>query len=314
MDEIFLKCRQLLLDNIKSKLSDEAIDLLSVSVLALYLNDGEMILERMPKIIRNLDLINIDDRTVFEMVKDIDKKVTCEEYKNTVGANITFFNSNGIVETLLVSLSQRDSKLAIIDTMVHELTHLLRKGTTLSGADWMVFYEGISVRHWDLLYKSVSRVNVWFEDAIVEHHAKEAISTLVEFLKDAKEDSICNTVLDGKDQAYRDVEPAFYPFFNKTLDILCEDDEFKEGLAETFRTPGRLGDKMIRRFNMVLGDDNAFTRYSYWFDQLGETFATGDDSQREKICDEIAEMTKEFYFRSMANEKRGIKRPGEKVQ
>lgn len=309
MDEMFLKCRQLLRDNIKGKLSDEAVDLLSISVLALYLNDGEMILERMPKIIRNLDLINIDERTIFEMVKDIDKKANCEEYKNTVGANITFFNSNGIVETLLVSLSQRDSKLAIIDTMVHELTHLLRKGTTLSGTDWIAFYEGISVRHWDMLYNSVSRVNVWFEDAIVEHHAKEAISTLVELLKSEDEDSICNSVLDGDDQEYRDVEPGFYPFFNKTLDILCEDDEFKAGLAETFRTPGRLGDKMIRRFNMVFCDDNAFTRYSYYFDQLGETFATGDDSQREKASDEIALMTKKFYFGSMANEKRGIKMP-----
>lgn len=309
MDEMFLKCRQLLRDNIKGKLSDEAVDLLSISVLALYLNDGEMILERMPKIIRNLDLISIDERTIFEMVKDIDKKANCEEYKNTVGANITFFNSNGIVETLLVSLSQRDSKLAIIDTMVHELTHLLRKGTTLSGTDWIAFYEGISVRHWDMLYNSVSRVNVWFEDAIVEHHAKEAISTLVELLKSEDEDSICNSVLDGDDQEYRDVEPGFYPFFNKTLDILCEDDEFKAGLAETFRTPGRLGDKMIRRFNMVFCDDNAFTRYSYYFDLLGGTFATGDDSQREKASDEIALMTKEFYFGSMVNEKRGIKMP-----
>lgn len=309
MDEMFLKCRQLLRDNIKGKLSDEAVDLLSISVLALYLNDGEMILERMPKIIRNLDLISIDERTIFEMVKDIDKKANCEEYKNTVGANITFFNSNGIVETLLVSLSQRDSKLAIIDTMVHELTHLLRKGTTLSGTDWIAFYEGISVRHWDMLYNSVSRVNVWFEDAIVEHHAKEAISTLVELLKSEDEDSICNSVLDGDDQEYRDVEPGFYPFFNKTLDILCEDDEFKAGLAETFRTPGRLGDKMIRHFNMVFCDDNAFTRYSYYFDLLGGTFATGDDSQREKASDEIALMTKEFYFGSMVNEKRGIKMP-----
>lgn len=309
MNEMFLKCRQLLQDNIKGKLSDEAIDLLSIAVLALYVNDGEMILERMPKIIRNLDLISIDERTIFEMVKDIDKKANCEEYKNTVGANITFFNSNGIVETLLVSLSQRDSKLAIIDTMVHELTHLLRKGTTLSGTDWIAFYEGISVRHWDMLYNSVSRVNVWFEDAIVEHHAKEAISTLVELLKSEDEDSICNSVLDSDDQEYRDVEPGFYPFFNKTLDILCEDDEFKAGLAETFRTPGRLGDKMIRRFNMVFCDDNAFTRYSYYFDQLGETFATDDDCKREKTSDEIALMTKEFYFRSMANEKREIKMP-----
>lgn len=74
MDEMFLKCRQLLRDNIKGKLSDEAVDLLSISVSALYVNDGEMILERMPKIIRNLDLISIDERTIFEMVKDIDKK------------------------------------------------------------------------------------------------------------------------------------------------------------------------------------------------------------------------------------------------
>lgn len=70
-----------------------------------------------------------------------------------------------------------------------------------------------------------------------------------------------------------------------------------------------MGDKMIRHFNMVFCDDNAFTKYSYYFDQLGETFATGNDSQREKASDEIALMTKEFYFRSIANEKRGIKMP-----
>ena len=45
--------------------------MLSISILALYLNDGEIILERMPKIIKNLDIIKIDYKTVCEMIREI---------------------------------------------------------------------------------------------------------------------------------------------------------------------------------------------------------------------------------------------------
>lgn len=98
MDEIFFKCRELLLNNIQSKLSNEAIDLLSISILALYLNDGEIILERMPKIIKNLDIIKIDYKTVFEMIREINRNAVYDEYKDTAGANVTLFNNNGIID------------------------------------------------------------------------------------------------------------------------------------------------------------------------------------------------------------------------
>lgn len=313
MDKMFLKCRELLLGNTKSKLSDEAIDLLSISILALYLNDGEIILERMPEIIKNLDIIKVDYKTVFEMIREINRNAVYDEYKDTAGANVTLFNNNGIIETLIISLSQRNSKLEIIDTMVHELTHLLRKGEILGGDGCLSFYEGISVRHRDMLYNNVIRVHVGLEDAIVEHHAKETITTLVEFLKGEKEDSICKSLLDGEQLEYSDVEPCAYNFFNRTLDILCEDDIFKEELEKTFRTPDHLGKGMMRRFNAVLGSDDAFADYSCLFDQMIEALINHDNRRSDVLCGIIAEMTKSFFFESGANEKRGIKRPLEKA-
>ena len=287
--------------------------MLSISILALYLNDGEIILERMPKIIKNLDIIKIDYKTVCEMIREINKNAVYDEYKDTAGANVTLFNNNGIIETLIISLSQRDSKLEIIDTMVHELTHLLRKGEVLGGVDRLSFYEGISVRHRDMLHNNVTRVHVWFEDAIVEHHAKETITTLVEFLKGEKEDSICKSLLDGEQLEYSDVEPCAYNFFNRTLDILCEDDIFKEELEKTFRTPDHLGKGMMQRFNAVLERDDAFSDYSCLFDQMMEALINHDNRRADVFCGIIAEMTKSFFFESEANEKREIKRPLEKV-
>lgn len=97
------------------------------------------------------------------------------------------------------------------------------------------------------------------------------------------------------------------------MDILCEDDIFKEELEKTFRTPDHLGKGMMQRFNAVLERDDAFSDYSCLFDQMMEALINHDNRRADVFCGIIAEMTKSFFFESEANEKREIKRPLEKV-
>lgn len=56
MDKLFEKCKKLVLDNINSDITEEALTTLTTAILALYLTDGKIILEKMPNILKSLDI------------------------------------------------------------------------------------------------------------------------------------------------------------------------------------------------------------------------------------------------------------------
>lgn len=70
MDKLFEKCKKLVLDNINSDITEEALTTLTTAILALYLTDGKIILEKMPNILKSLD-IRIKPKTVVELANEI---------------------------------------------------------------------------------------------------------------------------------------------------------------------------------------------------------------------------------------------------
>lgn len=84
MDKLFEKCKKLVLDNINSDITEEALTTLTTAILALYLTDGKIILEKMPNILKSLD-IRIKPKTVVELANEISLSSNNEEkYKNAL--------------------------------------------------------------------------------------------------------------------------------------------------------------------------------------------------------------------------------------
>ena len=81
MDKLFEKCKKLVLDNINSDITEEALTTLTTAILALYLTDGKIILEKMPNILKSLD-IRIKPKTVVELANEISLSSNNEEKYN----------------------------------------------------------------------------------------------------------------------------------------------------------------------------------------------------------------------------------------
>lgn len=155
MDKLFEKCKKLVLDNINSDITEEALTTLTTAILALYLTDGKIILEKMPNILKSLD-IRIKPKTVVELANEISLSPNNEEkYKNALGAINTQMNistkgpSISFEHHLFISLKNRKD-IEVTNTIVHELTHLLRKLKPIIEPSKIVLYNGVSADYIDI--------------------------------------------------------------------------------------------------------------------------------------------------------------------
>ena len=316
MDELFLKCYRLVLENIRDRVPFEAISLLSISVLALYLVDKEIVLEKMPSIIQNT-WIKIERRSIIEQVREVGiKDEACFSRINGAVSTVLChdeFGNPAAGKILFVRLDYSKKRLEIINTIVHELTHLLREQKPVLDGEIFTLQGGVSMSRYNTRTEVSENEFHWFEDAIVEHHAKKAIDALMSFLENDTDKTNCLMVLDGGKETYKDIENISYSFFNITMDVLNEDDNFKKIIDDSFREQ-YVGGRLSKYFNEVMAGEVTFSEYASLFDQLGEAMEANNPTPMEGLFKKIGDITRDFYFRTGANEKRGIKRPYEKVE
>ena len=300
MDELFEKCKKLVLNNINGNLDKDTITALSTAILALYLTDGKIILEKMPTILRNLD-IRIKPKSVVELAHEIGLYNNDNIYKNALGATNTQMNVS-IKENiptisfqyhLLVSLRGRKD-IEVTNTVVHELTHLLRKISPKIEPSKITIYNGVSADYIDIKERKITRACLWFEDALVEYHAKKTTCNLMSLVKDEQLTSELKA-FNKENQQYQDDPESPYKFFNFILDTLCKDQILQEKLDATFQNPSlETYNSLATYINETNKEKDFFSKYANLFNQLGTSYATNDTTNRKNIEESLLSMTEQF--------------------
>ena len=302
MDKLFEKCKKLVLDNINSDITEEALTTLTTAILALYLTDGKIILEKMPNILKSLD-IRIKPKTVVELANEISLSSNNEEkYKNALGAINTQMNistkgpSISFEYHLFISLKNRKD-IEVTNTIVHALTHLLRKLKPIIEPSKIVLYNGVSADYIDIKERKLIRKNLWFEDALVEYHAKRTTCNLIALLKEEHQTSSLR-LYNKENYQYQDDKESPYKFFNTIIDTLCTDQSFQEKLNSTFQNPSlETYQALITCLNEPTNDNTFFSKYTELFNALGTSYTTNDSTNRKEIEQEITTMTQKFITR-----------------
>jgi len=308
MEELELKGRELVLNNVKSEINNDVLEMIIISVMALVLRHGEIAYSRLPEILNDLDIIadnkslleisheKLDNYSEDELLGHTDIAVTRSLYQN---------DENSPIEekkTLIISLlSLNKNKLILfIEKLVHEFTHLMRFGGITDSENKIVIKDGISINTFNKQTSKVKRKHYFFEEGITQYYTIQCLDNLYEFL--SKSSCSSNQFLTTFKNKYSDYEFSAYVLQVEILKILCQDSRFEELLNYTFEettSPSQLA----LYYNSVMDSNSAFTKFSKLIDScLDSRF--DEDPQLENTFDLLSSEKKSFLYNAISKQKR----------
>lgn len=299
MNEFLLSCKSIVLNNVNCSISEEVIDVLTIAVMALVLSHKEIALEKLPKILQELD-IYAEDKSVLEISHEKLNNYMEDESLSHSDAAVTRSlkiddSSNKVVgekRTLIMSLSalHKNGPIDMIEKVIHELLHLMRFGGIDDQEKNIVIKDGIGTARFNKGSSTVRRKHYNLEEGIVQFYTLEALNSLYQFIE--SENVSSNKFLADFKRKYKSYDFNCYKLQVIILEQLCNNSKFRQLLDYTFEedtTPSQLA----LYFNEVMGSGSAFTSFSRQIDLLTESAISGNDSISERIAIEIK---KEIYL------------------
>ena len=152
MKELFESCKKLILDNYKGHINDLSLEAMTIAVMALCLRNEKRTLDKLPKILQNIEIF-AEDKSVLEIAKNNISTFSDEMVDGNIGACVirgfgTDDDTGEIYEEkcLVVStVNLNDNPSDVIMKITHELTHLLRDQKFESDGKSIKTKNGISI-------------------------------------------------------------------------------------------------------------------------------------------------------------------------
>jgi hypothetical protein len=192
MDELLIKSKDLVNNNLKDTVDSHTLELMQYAVCGLLLTIPEVTIERLPKILNELD-IYAKDKSVLDIAHEDLENYSEDDLLKYSDACVTrslFIDdeTKEITEkrSLLVSLKFGCSDFQRIFKINHELIHLLRFFGIVQSDEKLRIRDGISVSNYNINTNELKRRNYFFEEGIVQTFNNKAMRNLAEYLIDEK--------------------------------------------------------------------------------------------------------------------------------
>lgn len=281
MKELYESTKQFILNNYKGTLNEETLDILTVSVMSLFINLGEVAKTRFPEVFDKLD-IHFGDKHVRELVADRYPEYSIGEITNTTNALVTralsLGDDNKFSEEWSMFISTNDLSKRMVNVIAkstHELIHLLRFNGIVDSDTEAKVRDGVSVARCNKVTKTVKRKHYNLEEGIVELYTISSMKALFEFVKN-EEVSFSPALSTFKNRYQKDFSPS-YNIERFFLDELTHDKKFAELLDYSFvDTSEPL--QLVTYYNNVVGSSSGFTSLSRGLDKVV------DDVHREDMA------------------------------
>lgn len=280
MKELYDKCQRIILDNYNGDLNNDVLEILTVSLMALFLHNQKLTVDKTSAVFRDIKIF-ADKKSVVEIVREYlgDENCTNENMGACVVRGYEKDDITGKIsekKSLVISLTNYEEKVVdVVEKVIHEFTHLLRDGGFSVNGSEIKLRNGISIiRFSDYNDPSSQKMkHFFFEEGIVQRYAEQAFSTLYEFIKDEDVDENC--LLGRIKNEYLTKSRSPYEIQVRAIDALCEDENFSQLIDESFddfSTPS----KVSIYYNNKMRNSIAFTSLSREFDNCFNVSSKGD--------------------------------------
>lgn len=286
MKKILNLCQRLILENYKGEITASTLEALSIAVMALYLRNEKLTLERLPKLLQNIT-IYAENKSILDITRERFENFGTVESQKNIGACILRgfdkdIQTGEIFEDkfFLVSTSNISSNpVDVIAKMTHEFTHLLRDGKFIIDGKSLKIRNGISVVRIPNIDTGVKKTkHFYFEEGIVQRYTNQSLDMLASFLESQSlpDDSL----LARFKQEYPSEVKSPYELQVSIVDTLCMDERFNELVDNSFYDEGTPS-QIATYYNNKMNSSTAFSVLSRYTDTCFEELSYGNTSKTE---------------------------------
>lgn len=279
MKELYTKIQELVLENYQGTLDNETLDIVTIAVMALYIKNPEMVLERIPNILKRLDILAGKEKvSTYIMNKHPNypwNSISDSESAMVVRALNT--ETKPATEDWTMAISTNEDKIDLVDIIaktIHELTHLLRFGGIEETKKEIIVKDGICTARVDKKRGTVTKNHNSFEEGLVEKYTKETIENFYEYLKSEKDLSF-SPILEKFKRKFNGNFDNGYIFEVSLIETLCMNPQMKELFEETFEISNETP-RVITYYDQLSKQRGAFSLLSNGLDRVSECTSKGD--------------------------------------
>lgn len=279
MKELYTKIKELVLENYQGTLDNETLDIVTIAVMALYVKNPEMVLERMPNILKRLDILAGKEKvSTYIMNKHPNypwNSISDSESAMVVRALNT--ETKPATEDWTMAISTNEDEIDLVDIIaktIHELTHLLRFGGIEESKREIVVKDGICTARVDKKRGTVTKDHYCLEEGLVEKHTKETMNQFHEYLK-SENDLSFSPILERFNKKFNGDFESGYIFEVSLIETLCMNPKIKELFEETFEISNETP-RVITYIDEVSKQRGTFSLISNGLERLSNCTHRGD--------------------------------------
>lgn len=308
MNDIKNACKKIVVENIKDDVCDELIELLTISVMAIFLGLEELALQKLPVIFKELN-IYAEDKSVLEISHDRLGNYSEDESLINADASATralhVDDETGAItdcKNLVISLTdiERKNPINMIEKITNCLIHLMRFGEIKDSHTYLYISDGLSLATYNKNNGSLKRKHLHLEEGIVQYFTIRFLENLADFVE--TEDVDDNYYLSEFKHNFDEYSFSNYSVQTSIIEMLCEDRQFKELLLLSF-TEATTPSSLSVYFNAIMKNSTAFTLFSKQIDNCYNAIFSGDEVAAKDGIDIIKRIIQQFQV----NAKRYVK-------
>lgn len=300
LKELYDKTKLFILNNYKGKLEEETLDILTVSIMSLFIRFPEVTKEKLPNVLDKIEIF-FENKSILDMVSKRYPEFPKHEITDTTNAFVTralsLGEDNKFTEEWSMYISTSDIKnktVNIVSKSVHELIHLLRFNGIIDNDNEAKIRDGVSIARVNKLTKIPKRKHYNFEEGVVEDFTIKAMESLYDFIKN-EDVSFSPALSSFKTNFKRDFKPS-YELERFFLEGLNKNKQFSDLLEYSFVDKNEPL-SVITYYNNAIGDPSGFTRLSRGLDTVVE-FADNEDIENlKKASSQLIEQINVFLMK-----------------
>ena len=290
MKELYQKIQELVLENYQGTLDSKTLDIVTIAVMALYIKNPEMVKERIPNILKKLDILAGNEKVSTYIMNKYSNypwnSISDSESAMVVRALDT--ESKPVDEDWTMAISTNEEKIELVDIIaktIHELTHLLRFGGIKETKREIIVKDGICTTRVDKKKHKTVKDHYSFEEGLVEKHTKETMNNFYEYLESEKDLSFSPMLERFKNKFNGDYKNV-YILEVSLIELLYSNEKLKELFDETFElsddTP-----RVITYIDEITKQRGMFSLLSNGLDRLSDSTSKGDIAGSIRIINSL---------------------------
>ena len=307
MKKTYKNIKTYILNNYNQEIDEKVLDILTISIMSLFIRFPEITKERIPYILNKLEIF-YSDKTIKEMVTERYPQYPINEIGKRTSAFVVraldINNDTAINEewTMYVSTSSINNNLVnIISKFTHELIHLLRFNGSIDTGKIVKTKEGISVSRYNKETKNLKRKYLNLEEGIVEDFTIKALEALFDYIKN-EDVSFSPALKLFKEKFKNDLEES-YEIERLFLQMLTKDRKFNEFLEYSFIDKNEPL-SLISYYNDIVEDSTAFDTLSRELDNIIECADSNNTNDLNSKLNNLINQINSFLAKAKTKKKK----------